>query len=336
MRAVRVHSFGEPDVLQVEEVADLRPPGPGEVLVRLHAAGVNPVDAYMSSGQYGALPPLPYTPGSDGAGVVEAVGEGAGGGAAGEGAPAGAGGRGPAVGDRVYTSGSLTGTYAERALCRVEQVHALPLVIGFAAGAALGVPYATAYRALFQRGQASAGDLVLVHGASGGVGIATVQFAVGAGLTVHGTAGSEDGRRLVAAQGAAEVVDHTAADSASRLLGLTGGRGYDVIVEMAAHASLGIDLGLLARGGRVVVVGSRGPVEIAPRELMSRDADVRGMLLFVASPAALAEAYAAVDEGLAAGRLHPQVGRELPLDDAATAHRAIMAGPAVGKLVLAP
>jgi NADPH2:quinone reductase len=331
MRAVRVHSFGEPDVLQVEEVADLRPPGPGEVLVRLHAAGVNPVDAYMRSGQYAALPPLPYTPGSDGAGVVEAVGEGGERAAARE-----AGARGPAVGDRVYTSGSLTGTYAETALCRVEQVHALPAAIGFAAGAALGVPYATAYRALFQRGQASAGDLVLVHGASGGVGIATVQFAVGAGLTVHGTAGSEDGRRLVAAQGAAEVVDHTAPDSANELLALTGGRGYDVIVEMAAHASLGIDLGLLARGGRVVVIGSRGPVEIAPRELMSREADVRGMLLFVAPPAALVEAYAAVGEGLAAGRLHPLVGRELPLTDAATAHREIMAGPAVGKLVLVP
>ena len=206
MRAVRVHAFGEPDVLQVEEVADPRPPGAGEVLVRLHAAGVNPVDAYMRSGQYGALPSLPYTPGSDGAGVVEAVGE------------KRAGAPGPAVGDRVYTSGSLTGTYAERALCRVEQVHALPLAIGFAAGAALGVPYATAYRALFQRGQAGAGDLVLVHGASGGVGIATVQFALGAGLTVHGTAGSEDGRRLVAAQGAAAVVDHTAADSAAELL----------------------------------------------------------------------------------------------------------------------
>lgn len=363
MRAVRVHSFGEPDVLKVEEIADLRPPGPGEVLVRLHAAGVNPVDAYMRSGQYAALPPLPYTPGSDGAGVVEAVGagdahgEGAGGegaaaseaapagvsgaggegAAAGEAAPAGvARARGPAVGDRVYTSGSLTGTYAEAALCRTEQVHALPAAIGFAAGAALGVPYATAYRALFQRGQASAGDLVLVHGASGGVGLATVQFAVGAGLTVHGTAGSEDGRRLVAAQGAAEVVDHTAPDSAAELLALTGGRGYDVIVEMAAHASLGIDLGLLARGGRVVVVGSRGPVEIAPRELMSRDADVRGILLFVAPPAALAAAYAAVGEGLGAGRLRPLVGRELPLAEAATAHREIMAGPAVGKLVLVP
>ena len=85
MRAVRVHTFGDPDVLQVEQVADLRPPGAGEVLVRLHAAGVNPVDAYMRSGQYAALPPLPYTPGSDGAGVVEAVGQGDASGARGRG-----------------------------------------------------------------------------------------------------------------------------------------------------------------------------------------------------------------------------------------------------------
>jgi NADPH:quinone reductase len=327
MRAVRVHRFGDPEVLQLEEV-DLRPPGPGEVLVRLQAAGVNPVDTYMRSGQYGVLPPLPFTPGSDGAGIVEAVG-------ASE-APGTAGLRGPSVGDRVYTSGSLTGTYAEAALCAVFQVHPLPDAVSFAAGAALGVPYATAYRALFQRGGARAGDLVLVHGASGGVGLATVQFAVAAGLTVHGTAGSEAGRRLVAAQGAVQVADHTAPDYVAKLLALTDDRGYDVIVEMAAHAGLAADLGLLAHGGRVVVVGSRGPAEITPRELMSRDADVRGMLLFVAAPEALVEAYAAVGDGLAAGRLVPVIARELPLAEAATAHREIIAGPATGKLVLVP
>jgi NADPH2:quinone reductase len=339
MRAIRVHSFGDPDVLRLEEVAELRAPRAGEVLVRLRAAGVNPVDTYMRSGQYGALPPLPYTPGSDGAGVVEAIGasEGAGAtGASGTVDPTVANARGLAVGDRVYTSGALTGTYAEAALCGLDQVHRLPADIGFAAGAALGVPYATAYRALFQRGQAADRDLVLVHGASGGVGLAAVQFAAAAGLAVHGTAGSEAGRRLVAAQGAAQVVDHTAPDATKELLALSGGRGYDVIVEMAAHASLGDDLGLLAKGGRVVVVGSRGPVEISPRELMSRDADVRGMLLFVAAPEALAEAYAAVGDGLAAGRLHPVVARELPLGEAASAHREIMAGPASGKLVLVP
>jgi NADPH:quinone reductase len=340
MRAVRVHSFGGPEVLQLEEVPDLRPPGVGEVLVRLRAAGVNPVEAYVRSGQYAAVPPLPYTPGGDGAGVIEATGPVAHAATLREPGSAGAAVTAPAprpsVGDRVYTLGSLTGTYAETALCTVDQVHPLPAAISFAAGAALGVPYASAYRALFQRGQAHAGDLVLVHGASGGVGLAAVQFAVAAGTTVHGTAGSAAGRDLVAAQGAAQVVDHKAPGYAQELLALTGGRGYDVIVEMAAHAGLADDLGLLAHGGRVVVVGSRGPVEIAPRDLMSRDADVRGMLLFNAAPLALADAHAAIAEGLSDGRLHPVIARELPLSEAATAHREIMAGPALGKLVLVP
>ena len=338
MRAVRVHTFGDPEVLRLDEVADLRPPGAGEVLVRLQAAGVNPVDTYMRSGQYAALPPLPYTPGSDGAGVVAAVGPVPAGGATRGAATAGGEVQAPtpAVGDRVYVSGSLTGTYAEAALCTLYQVHPLPAPVTFAAGAALGVPYATAYRALFQRGQARAGELVLVHGASGGVGLATVQFAAAAGLTVHGTAGSAAGRDLVSLQGAAEVVDHHASGYAEELLALTGGRGYGVIVEMAAHAGLADDLGLLARGGRVIVVGSRGPVEISPRDLMSRDADVRGMLLFIAAPEELAEAHTAIGVGLGTGALHPVIAHELPLAEAPSAHREIMAGPALGKLVLVP
>ncbi len=241
MRAIRVHAFGDPDVLGLEEVPELRPPRAGEVLVRLHAAGVNPVDTYLRAGQYAALPPLPYTPGSDGAGTVEALGD--------TSVP------GLSVGDRVYTSGSMTGTYAAAALCGAAQVHSLPDEATFAEGAALGVPYATAYRALFQRGLIGPGEIVLIHGASGGVGLAAVQLAVAAGLTVHGTAGSDAGLRLVAAQGAALVVDHREPGHAEELRAATGGRGYDLIVEMAAHIGLAFDLGLLAprrarRGGR--------------------------------------------------------------------------------------
>ena len=145
-----------------------------------------------------------------------------------------------------------------------------------------GVPsftYGTAYRALFQRARAVAGETVLVHGASGGVGVAAVQIARASGLTVIGTAGSEKGRELVAEQGAHHVVDHRAPKYLEQILGLTDGRGVDVILEMLANVNLGKDLGLLAERGRVVVIGSRGTVEIDPRATMGRDASILGMVL---------------------------------------------------------
>ena len=337
MRAIRVHAFGGPEELRLEEVADPGPPAAGEVLVRIHAAGVNPFETYVRTGQYARLPELPYTPGVDGAGVVEAVGPGP------TPRPAAAGQTGgaarspaPRVGDRVYTSASVTGTYAELALCPAAEVHPLPESLSFAAGAAIGVPYATAYRALFQRGGAQQGQLVLVRGASGGVGLATVQLAVASNLTVHGTAGSAAGRELVAAQGASRVVDHGAPGHVDELREAAGGRGYDLIVELAAHAGLGEDLDLLAPHGRVIVVGSRGPVEITPRDLMGREADIRGLMLWVAPAGEVAAAHEALRGGLADGRLRPVVGRELPLAEAAEAHRAVMAGPAAGKIVLVP
>ena len=321
MRAVRVNAFGGPEELRLDEVPDPRPPAAGEVLVRLRAAGVNPVETYVRAGQYARLPELPFTPGSDGAGVVEAVGD-------------------PAstlrAGERVYTSGSLTGTYAEAALCPVDHVHALPDGIGFSEGAALGVPYATAHHALFRRGGLRAGEPVLVRGASGGVGLAAVQLAVAAGAEVHGTTGSDAGCQLAAAQGARLVIDHRAPGHVDELRAASGGRGYDLIVEMAAHATLPADLELLAARGRVVVVGSRGPVEINPRELMGRDADLRGLLLWNVAPDELAEIHAALFEGLAAGRLRPIIAWELPLGEAGEAHRAVVAGPAAGKIVLVP
>ena len=221
MRAIRVHEFGDPDVLRLEELPELRPVE-DEVLVRVQAAGVNPVDTYVRAGAYGKLPALPYTPGSDAAGVL------------------------PDGGARVYLSGSLSGAYAEYALCRPDQVHALPDHLSFAQGAALGVPYVTAYRALFQRAKALPGETVLVHGASGGVGLATVQFALAAGLTVVGTAGSDAGRELIAAQGAADVLDHRDPLHLRAAFDTTGGRGFDLIIELLASVNLGDDLTALA------------------------------------------------------------------------------------------
>lgn len=319
MRAIRVHQFGGPEVLKLEEAAEPKA-GAGEVVIRVGAAGVNPVDTYIRGGGYAIKPALPYTPGMDAAGTIESVGAGV---------------TGWKAGDRVYTA-AASGSYAELAVCKVADVHRLPESIGFEAGAALGVAYMTAYRALFQRAQALPGETVLVHGASGGVGIATVQLARAAGLTVIGTAGSEQGLKLVAEQGAHHALDHRAADVGERLKALTGGRGVDLIVEMLANVNLGKDLAWLAARGRVVVVGSRGPVEINPRDLMSRDASIAGMILFGTPPADMAKIAAALEAGLENGTLRPVVGERFPLPEAAKAQERVMAPGAHGKIVLLP
>jgi len=320
MQAIRVRQFGPPEVMQLEEVPAPRP-GPGQVVVRIHAAGVNPVDAYLRAGTYRPELPLPYTPGMDGAGLVEAVGAEV---------------RALQPGQRVYLTWAVTGTYAEQALCAAAHVFPLPDRIGFDQGAALGVPYGTAYRALFQRAHAVAGETVLVHGASGGVGLAAVQWARAAGLRVIGTAGSDAGLALVRQEGAHEACNHRDPAYRGRLRELTGGRGADVILEMLANVNLGHDLSLLARGGRVVIIGSRGRVELDPREAMSRDAAVLGMSLFNITPPELASAHAALAAGLETGVLRPVVSSHRPLADAPAAHHAVMESSTLGKIVLVP
>ena len=318
MKAIIVDSYGGPEVMRLGEIAD-PVPAEGQVLVRLHAAGVNPVDTYIRSGLYSRPTPPPYTPGIDGSGVVEAVGPGV---------------KHRKTGDRVYVAWSLTGTYAEKVLCSEAQTHRLPEGISFGQGAALGVPYGAAYRALFQKAHAVAGENLLVHGASGGVGIAAVQLARAAGMWVIATAGSDQGRRLVSEAGAHAVLDHHDANHLAKALEQTCGAGLDVILEMLANVNLGADLRALATGGRVVVVGSRGKVEIDPRDAMMREAVIMGMTLFKASDRELASIHAGLVAGLENGTLRPVVSRELPLAEAARAHHEVMETSTLGKIVL--
>ncbi|MBM3466090.1 MAG: NADPH:quinone reductase, partial [Armatimonadetes bacterium] len=292
--------------------------GDGDVIVALKAAGVNPVDSYIRAGTYGERP-RPYTPGMDGAGTVEAVCPGLGG---------------IAVGDRVYVTGSLTGTYAEKTVALASDVHPLPERVTFEQGASIGVPYPTAYRALFQKARAIAGEWLLVHGCSGGVGTAALQWARPAGLRIVGTAGSENGAALARENGAHHVVDHTKEGYLEEAVAATGGHGFDVILEMLANVNLPSDLEVLAQGGRVVLIGNRGRVEIDPRAAMRKDAVIYGMVLFNAPPAEMAALHAAVGAGLEAGLLRPHVGRALTLEDAPKAHHAVMGRGAAGKIVL--
>jgi NADPH2:quinone reductase len=320
MKAIRVNEFGGPEVLKLEDVPDLKA-GPGQVVVRVKAVGVNPVENYIRLGSYAIKPPLPYTPGSDAAGIVDSVGEGV---------------VGFAPDDRVYVGGTLTGAYAEQTLAEAWQVHPLPHNVTFAQGAGINVPYATAFRALFQIAHGKPAETVLIHGASGGVGVAATQLARAAGLTVIGTGGTERGRGLVAAQGAHHVLDHHAPGYVDDLIKLTGGRGVNVVLEMLANLNLARDLTVLAPKGRVVVIGNRGNIEINPREIMRRDAAVLGMTLWNASRDELASIHAGIVAGLENGSLRPVVGKELPLADAPQAHRAIMEPGAYGKIVLVP
>jgi NADPH:quinone reductase len=320
MKAIRVHEFGGPEVLKLEEVPTPKP-GPGELLVRVHAAGVNPYDTYMRAGTYAVKPPLPYTPGSDAAGVVESVGDGV---------------TKVKPGDRVYTAKTQSGAYAEYALALESQVYRLPDKISFAQGAALWVPYGTAFTALHHHGNAKAGETLLVHGASGGVGSAAVQFARAQGLTVMGTASTDKGREMVKQEGAHFVFDHSKAGYTDEIMKTTGGKGVDVILEMAAHLNLATDLKLLALNGRVVVIGNRGEITINPRDLMSRRGSARGFTLWASTDAEAKEMHAAIAAGLENGTLRPVVGKEMPLKDAPKSHADVLAPGSHGKIVLVP
>ena len=318
MKAIRVHEFGGPEVLKLEEVATPKPSA-GQVLVRIHAAGVNPYDTYMRAGTYALKPPLPYTPGSDGAGVVEAVGEGV---------------KKVKREDRVYVARTLTGAYAEYALALEEQVHPLPARIDLKQGAGIWVPYGTAYHALYHSAEAHASETLLVHGASGGVGNAALQIGRAMGLKVLGTAGTPKGLELAKQQGAHQVFDHRKAGYQEEILQATGNRGVDIILEMLANVNLSNDTKLLANNGRVIVIGSRGEVTIDPRQLMARRASIRGFTLWAITPAEEADIHAGLFAGLENGTLRPIVGKELPLAEAARAHKEILEPGSVGKIVL--
>jgi len=319
MKAIRVQQFGGPEVLVLKNVPDPEP-GPNQVLIHVRAIGVNPIETYIRAGKY-VNASVPYTPGTDAAGEVAKIG--------------------PRVhhvnvGARVYTTGSATGAYANMTVCEAADVHGLPDGTSFAEGAALGIPYGTAWRALFQRASATPGETVLVHGGSGGVGTAAVQLARAAGLTVIATAGTDIGMQLLRKLGAHYVLNHRQTDYLAEVPKLTENRGVDVILEMRADVNLGKDLPLLARNGRVIVIGSRGKVEIDARDAMMRDADIRGMLLFNVSVKDKVSIRAALQAGLESGTVKPVIARELPLEEASRAHQLIMEPGASGKIILIP
>lgn len=290
-----------------------------QVLVKIEFAGVNPVDCYIRAGTYAALPPVGYTPGMDGAGTIESVGKQV---------------RGYRKGQRVYVAGSVSGTYAEFCVCNPIQLHPLPRQSSFEEGACIGIPYATAAYALFHRASLRRGQSVLVHGATGGVGIAAIQLAKRAGLRVFATGGSDAGRVLLQRQGADAVFDHHQPGYEQGILEASEGVGVDLIVEMLANANLGRDLQMLSTNGCVAVVGSRGMVQIQPRELMVRDGDIRGIMLAKAPPGVIGRIHTELLSGFTDGSLRPVIRSVFALERAMEAHHLQMTPGALGKVIL--
>lgn len=324
MQAIRAHKFGGPEQLQLDNIDD-PVAGSGEVVIDIKAVGVNPACTYMLGGAYAIKPELPYIPGPDAAGVISSIGTGV---------------DNLKVGDRVFVGICIgfnpTGCYAQKVLRKSVDVVALPDNVSFAEGAALGTPYFTAHYGLLARGGAKAGECVFIHGASGAVGTASIQLAKRAGMTVIASAGTSRGLELIEAQGADHVVDHTATDYMQEVTRASGGDGPNLILEMLANVNLAADLEVVAKYGRIIVIGNRGEITINPRVTMMKELDVRGMAVFNASDAEVTDITKDLTTGLSDGSLKPVIGRELSLSEAAESHRAVLQPGAHGKIVLLP
>ncbi|MEK4535858.1 NADPH:quinone reductase [Peribacillus sp. FSL K6-1552] len=323
MKAIQVTQFGGPEKLVYTDVEEVVA-GKGKVCVRLYATGVNPSDAYTLTGTYAFyIPQLPYTPGLDGAGIVEAVGEEV---------------TNVRVGDRVFIASLMrsnsTGTFAQKIVCDEALVHLLPDHVSFEQGAALGVPAMTAYRALFQRACLKPGQTVLIHGASGGVGLQAVQMAKSHGAKVIGTASKPEGKKMVQQAGADVVIDHVTEATIEDVLALTNGDGPDVIIEFLANINLETDLKLIASFGKIVIIGNRGSVEINPRLAMQKECDIFATALWNAPQDEYDQSIHGVRGMLISGALRPIIGTTLPLQQVAQGFEQLAKGIGNGKLVL--
>lgn len=324
VKAVRIHETGGPEVLVYEEVP-VPSPGQGQVLVRIEAASVNQVDAAVRSGAFPTPKKPPKTIGSDGAGVVEAVGPEV---------------VGVKTGDEVFFQGlgiGSEGSYAEYVLVAQEQCVPKPASLSFAEAAAMGLVFPTAYYALVRKGDLQPGETVLVQGASGGVGTASVQLAKALGARVLATVGSEEAARRVRDLGADEVIVYKTSDVGAEVARLTDGRGVDLIHELVVSENLPADIGMIAKRGRIVCTG-RGPrpdVTVPIGAAVGKDASLLFMSTANAGRAGVAEMMREIARLAEHGKIRPVIWKILKLSEARTAHE-LLAEHHVGKIVLVP
>jgi NADPH2:quinone reductase len=313
MKAIQSQGYAEQ--FQLNECPDLTA-ADDQILISIKAAGVNPVDTYIAAGTNNYTTTFPHTPGKDAAGVIVALGTNI---------------VGFQVGQRVYCAGTLSGANSELAIASPTQVYSLSDALTFEQGACLGTPYATAWRSLFIKANCQPTDTVFIHGASGGVGLATLQLAKAKGCKVFASAGSKQGIELLKSSGADLVVDHHDPEHYQQL---QQAGPIDIILEMLANQNLGNDLPLLNKGGRVVVIGSRGHVEINPRDLMAKDACIMGMALAHATTSELVKIHQTLYEGAEQGFIKPIIATCFALKDTGLAHKAVMEPGATGNIVV--
>jgi NADPH:quinone reductase len=319
VKAIQVKEFGKPNVLQVVELTDPSPEA-GQVLIRVHAAGVSPLDTYVREQSHGApTPPLPYIPGFECAGEVIAI------------APDVTKFK---VGDRVYANPFL-GAYSELLVQDAHAIFLMPDAISSEQGTVVANSYPTAYYALFNLAKAKAGETVFVHGASGAAGSAAVQIARAAGMRVVGSAGSAQGLTMIEQEGVHLAVNHREPDYLEKAMAFTEGKGFDVILEMNATQKLADDVNLVGTFGRIIVIGgTNGSLSFDPTPLLWKGASVIGLYMGLASSEETQQIHAAIYQGLDRGELRPQVSQSFSLADVAKAHEAVHQSSSAGKIVL--
>jgi NADPH2:quinone reductase len=323
MKAVVCHEIGSLDHLAVEEVPTPEP-GPGEVRVAVRAAGASFVDGLMVAGRYQFPMEAPYTPGGEAAGVVDAVGPDV---------------DGFAVGDRVFAS-TRSGAFAGAVVAAPKQLVRLPDGLDFGRGASFLQVYGTAWFALTQRTLVRPGEVVLVTGAGGGVGLAAIDVARSLGGRVIAVASSEAKRDLARSMGAEAVIDPLTEDVKTRARELSGGEGIDVVYDVVGGDVSEAALRALKFDGRFCVIGFTGGIARVPLNLvLLNNRTVVGVEWggWVARhPEENRALTAEVVGAIADGRLHPVEPTERPLDAAADVLRDLLERRAVGKIVLVP
>jgi NADPH:quinone reductase-like Zn-dependent oxidoreductase len=321
MKAMRAHQFGGPEVLRLEDAPDPQVQ-PGQVQIRVRAAGINPADLVRLSGRLQPIA-LPYIPGTDVCGEVETVGTGV---------------THVKKGDRVFGR-ALAGGYAEKTCLAANEAIALPANLSWEEGAAIPIPFFTAYRALHHKAALKTGETVLVSAGGGGVGVAAIQLAKVIGARVLTTVGSPEKAARARELGADVAINYRTQDFVAEVQTATGGKGVNVIIENVAADNFAKDFSALAPNGRIVLIGTgtgkSADANFAVLGALFKDATIYGMSL-VNAASAIQEMAAALNGLFAGGRIKAVVSRAYPLAETQQALADLVAGRVFGKLVILP